>query len=281
MSSQKIGQMDPCYFLGRRDILDFVNETCQVQLGKVEQTCNGAIASQLLDYIHPNAVAMHKLDWTATNDYQYMNNYKVLQNAFKKLKIDKPIVVDKLVRGKYQDNLEFMQWFKGYFDLNAAAGSDYDAIGRRSKGRGGDLYSKKYPYQGAPKQAASKDPAASTGIHKTSAKPSGKQRLAKLVDNNNVDELTSEWSNKLSVKNDEITQLQNEVETALADKKKADGYAVDLEKERDYYWDKLRAVELYIQENADSEVELDGKQVTQQILDILYVFVAMLNFTSF
>ena len=38
--------------------------------------------------------------------------------------------VDKLVKAKYQDNLEFCQWIKRYFDLNYS-GEPYNALQRR------------------------------------------------------------------------------------------------------------------------------------------------------
>ena len=34
------------------------------------------------------------------------------------------------MKGKYQDNLEMLQWIKRYFDLNYG-GAPYDALGRR------------------------------------------------------------------------------------------------------------------------------------------------------
>ena len=61
---------------------------------------------------------MSKVNWEARNDYEYVNNYKVLQTAFNKLNIEKKAEVEKLCRGKYQDNLEFMQWFKRFFELH-------------------------------------------------------------------------------------------------------------------------------------------------------------------
>jgi hypothetical protein len=45
---------------------------------------------------------------------QYTANYKILQAAFNKLNIAKTMELERLTRGKYQDNLEFMQWFKGF-----------------------------------------------------------------------------------------------------------------------------------------------------------------------
>lgn len=41
--------------------------------------------------------------------------------------VDKIIFVDKLVKGKFQDNFEFVQWFKKFFDVNYD-GKDYDFV---------------------------------------------------------------------------------------------------------------------------------------------------------
>ena len=41
-----------------------------------------------------------------------------------------------MAKAKYQDNLEFLQWLKRYFDLNYN-GEPYDAVGKR---KGQDLF---------------------------------------------------------------------------------------------------------------------------------------------
>ena len=40
------------------------------------------------------------------------------------------IPVDKLVKGRFQDNFEFIQWFKKFFDANYG-GEPYDAFEAR------------------------------------------------------------------------------------------------------------------------------------------------------
>jgi RP/EB family microtubule-associated protein len=60
-----------------------------------------------------------------------MENYKVLNAAFKKNHIMKIPDVDKLIKARYQDNLEFCQWIKKYHDIKNT-GEDYDAVGRRN-----------------------------------------------------------------------------------------------------------------------------------------------------
>lgn len=39
--------------------------------------------------------------------------------------------IDKLVKGRFQDNFEFLQWFKKFFDANYQ-GTTYDPLNMRS-----------------------------------------------------------------------------------------------------------------------------------------------------
>lgn len=42
------------------------------------------------------------------------------------------IQIDRLAQAKYQDNLEFAQWMKRFFDLNCKEkGKDYEPLKRR------------------------------------------------------------------------------------------------------------------------------------------------------
>lgn len=79
---------------------------------------------------------MGKVKWNAKHDYEYVENYKVLQQAFLKNDIKRYIDVDKLIKAKYQDNLEFLQWMKRFFDIKYN-GSGYDPLTRR---KGQDLF---------------------------------------------------------------------------------------------------------------------------------------------
>ena len=38
------------------------------------------------------------------------------------------IPIDKLIKGKFQDNFEFAQWFKKFFDANYDLGIEYDPV---------------------------------------------------------------------------------------------------------------------------------------------------------
>lgn len=52
---------DPHYFMGKGEILGWINDTLGLRLSKVEETCNGAVACQLLDALHPGMVNMKKV----------------------------------------------------------------------------------------------------------------------------------------------------------------------------------------------------------------------------
>ena len=54
-----------------------------------QKTASGAVACQLIDALHPGLVAIKKVDFNAKSEYDMISNYKVLQEAFTKLGIDK------------------------------------------------------------------------------------------------------------------------------------------------------------------------------------------------
>ena len=87
------------------------------------------------------------MKYSSKQETDAINNFKILQSSFKKLNVDQvttthPLMVtlnsklfqsveiDKLVKAKFQDNFEFLQWFKKFFDANYG-GQDYDALAMR------------------------------------------------------------------------------------------------------------------------------------------------------
>lgn len=126
-------------FVGRTELLAWLNALCVTRLTCVEQLCSGAVACQVLDALFPGRVPMSKVHWSAAHEHEFVRNFKLLQQVLAALGVPKVVPVDRLVRGRYQDNLEFLQWLKELHDANveAVAGQQYDAMARREKGRGG------------------------------------------------------------------------------------------------------------------------------------------------
>ena len=86
---------------------------------------------------------MAKVSWKAKADYEFLNNYKILQTAFDKFGIKRyidvnPVLkqVERLSKAKYQDNLEFIQWLKRYYEVNGGEKSEeYNAEERRGNAK--------------------------------------------------------------------------------------------------------------------------------------------------
>lgn len=129
-SSSAVGMMEGAFFVSRTELLAWVNNLLQLNLSKVELCASGAVYCQILDSCSPGTVAMRKVNWLAKSDHEFIPNYKVLQAAFDKNNIEKHICVDQLIRAKYQDNLEFLQWMKFHHDRvrDVVRSGDYDAV---------------------------------------------------------------------------------------------------------------------------------------------------------
>merc|ERR550519_1851497 len=80
--------------------------------------------------LFPGSVQVKKVKFNTKLEHEYLNNFKILQTSFKKMSVEKMVNVDRLVKGRFQDNFEFLQWFKKFFDANYG-GQEYDAISVR------------------------------------------------------------------------------------------------------------------------------------------------------
>ncbi|KAK0551463.1 microtubule integrity protein mal3 [Tilletia horrida] len=114
----------------RTELIQWLNELLGLHYTKVEQCGSGAAYCQIIDSIFGN-VPLSKVRFDAKHEYEYVQNYKQLQEAFKRNKVDKPIPVERLSKCKMQDNLEFLQWLKKYWDTHYG-GEPYDPDARRA-----------------------------------------------------------------------------------------------------------------------------------------------------
>ncbi|KAJ4714807.1 Microtubule-associated protein RP/EB [Melia azedarach] len=240
-----IGMMDSAYFVGRSEILAWINSTLQLNLSKVEEACSGAVHCQLMDSVHPGMVPMHKVNFDAKSEYEMIQNYKVLQDVFNKLKITKHIEVNKLIKGRPLDNLEFMQWMKRYCDsVNGGLIHSYNPLERREASKGGKEASKK----------SSSSQSTTKGV--TAASKNQSSHSARRNDVSSANPITqvvktSKPSAVVPAYDEQITELKLSVDS--------------LEKERDFYFAKLRDIEILCQSH-----EIEHLPVVGAIKRILY-----------
>ncbi|KRX07513.1 Calponin homology domain [Pseudocohnilembus persalinus] len=137
--NENFGIMDQAYFTPKKEILEWINNLLQTNCQKIESLGAGNIYLQILDSMDKeNRIPMHKVNFKAKLEYEFLQNLKLLQNCFAKFGLKKHIEVEKLSKCKYQDNLEMIQWMKRLFDVNGQAVQDYDPVARR-KGQEIDL----------------------------------------------------------------------------------------------------------------------------------------------
>merc|ERR1712048_315539 len=81
----------------------------------------------------PGSLPLKKVKFNSTLEHEHLSNWKIVQNSFVKVGCDKNIPVEKLVKARFQDNFEFVQWFKKFFDANYSGNDDYDPVARREE----------------------------------------------------------------------------------------------------------------------------------------------------
>lgn len=226
--------------LSRHDLLTWINDSLVTNYNKIEEMCSGAAYCQLMDMLFENCVPIKKVKFQAKLEHEYIVNWKLLQTGFKKVGIDKIVSVDKLIKGRFQDNFEFCQWFKKFFDANYG-GHEYDALAVRggvqpvADGKRGPVHATK-PNVGMKHNAAPKRAVPSKPLTKVTKSPPA---AANAANQQELDLLTTELS---------------DIKTNM------DG----LEKERDFYFGKLRDIEVICQEDPCAA------DLSEKVLQVLY-----------
>jgi len=204
------------------ELISWINNLLGISITKIEQTYSGAVACQILDAISPGIVQLQKVTWAPQQEQECIANYKVLQQAFFKLRIGRKVNVDKLVGGDYQENIEFLQWLKQYYDTHANPAVCYNAVERRESALRAVESTKKQ----------------STTRFKN-VMPSAKKILMSKenrMSGNGMGEFKTETYMK------EINTLR--------------AANIELQKERDFYLSKLRDIEMVLQMHEKEKVPL-------------------------
>lgn len=197
--------------------------------------CTGSAYCQMIHMLWPDKMPIKKVKFAAKLEHAYIDNWKVLQDSFKKLRIEKDVAIQRLVKGRFQDNFEFLQWFYKFFTINDSGEHEYDAVSVRG-GTGGPPPNRS-PVKRAPGPKSQIKKAAPTAAAVSNVKRSG--------------------SNSNSSEAKKLKEQVVGLEDAVA----------SLEKERDFYFGKLRDIEVLCQEKEGDEV---FAQFSAAIIEILY-----------
>ena len=156
------------------------------------------------------------------------------------------IPVERLIKLRFQDNLEFLQWIKKFWDSNFPGGR-YDAIGRRKGlsplGDSSDRVS--------PKKLVAK-PSSNISATRATNPPIGNFTTAPII----------------TATSSSVSQLQQQVSTLHRTNTELRLTVEDLEKERDFYFNKLREIEVATQHVTDDAVLQSN--LFKEVTEILY-----------
>eukprot|EP00397_Hematodinium_sp_SG-2012_P038480 GEMP01041866.1.p1 GENE.GEMP01041866.1~~GEMP01041866.1.p1 ORF type:complete len:247 (+),score=51.14 GEMP01041866.1:123-863(+) len=232
-----IGMMEGAFFVGRAELLSWINQWLKLDLDKVEQCANGAVYCQIIDSVYPGKVQMKKVNWMGRSDHEFIPNYKLLQLAFDRLAIERHIDVDKLIRAKYQDNLEFLQWMKCFFD-KTYGGHDYNPIERRPQDAASlPAWAHASPHLDGPSSLAVENAPRPRSVDKSgAAAPAPKKATAMR----NRQQPPAARGAGAAAANSNYTKMQDELNDLRIT-------VEGLENERDYYFGKLREIEILTQ----------------------------------
>ena len=273
-----IGMMDPAFFVGRNELVMWVNTLLKTKIQKVEQCASGAIYCQIMDAAHPNIVPMHKVSFAARAEHEYVQNYKVLQTVFDKLRIAKNIEVEKLCKARPLDNLEFLQWMKRYFDVTVGEATEgYDPVQRRMGCKGGGAQTS-VSISTTTTSTSSSSVAVCSKKHQTTttmAKRQQNQQHGRDIDSTITSTTTTKHSNQNSYDTLAHNNTRKNAEVAAAAAAAA-AMREDLaslrlevekaEREREFYFEKLQDIEFICQ-----RPEFENEVLAKCIEKILYL----------
>ncbi|XP_039438760.1 microtubule-associated protein RP/EB family member 1 isoform X2 [Culex pipiens pallens] len=260
--------------LSRHDMLSWVNDCLRSQFNKIEELCTGAAYCQYMDMLFPGSVPMKRVKFRTNLEHEYIQNFKILQAAFKKMNVDKVIPVDKLIKGRFQDNFEFLQWFKKFFDANYD-GREYDAMESRfgiplglgaiqhELGVGCELPKRHIQAPKAQKLPAAVHHVPLATVSKVTPSRPAAQPVSSL-ERRPLGGGGAANASKSSSQNSVSNQQVDELTTQVMDMRL---HLEGLEKERDFYFSKLRDIEILCQEDEQNETP---NNLIQRILNILY-----------
>jgi len=259
------GMMNQAYFVGKNILIDWINNFLEIHIEKVEQMANGANYCNLWDAIHPGTIPMSRVDFTARQEYEFTKNWKLLQNGFQKAGIEKQIPVQRLIKARYQDNLEFLQWMYKYARDTYNGDPDeptYDARGRRCKSKGGRDYTGSSSASSNARPPRPRRTNSHGKENRSTARPTSAamQRQSKGRSSDRQSANSNVEMEQLRSENKQLRADYEGVKTKLdgvqAEHEEMSAIAKDIEKERDFYFAKVVAIENILKSEGDQDTPL-------------------------
>jgi RP/EB family microtubule-associated protein len=241
---------------GRSELISWVNRLLSLKYKRIEDVSNGAAFCQLVDVVHPNTVPLARVNFRAKLPHESMENLKILQETFTKNNILEPVDVSACSRGHYTATLHLLQYLHQYITMSGCS-TGYDGPARRRHFHCTDPDGRPPP----------KGPGLATSVKGV---PVLNKSLKLSLRATHGDAAPSLAPGSPDVPAGEgsgpsVGELQKAVTSLKKGNQKLKEEVDLMTQERDFYYEKLRKVEDFCQDN-----ERPGDDTYQKILDILY-----------
>uniref|UniRef100_A0A0K0EPM9 Calponin-homology (CH) domain-containing protein n=1 Tax=Strongyloides stercoralis TaxID=6248 RepID=A0A0K0EPM9_STRER len=255
------------YSISRNELIAWVNSCLQTNLTKIEEMCTGAAYAQLTDMCFRGKIPLKRIKWNSKHEIDWISNWKTIQTAWKNIGIDKPIPVDSLLKGKFQDNFEFLQWFKKFFDANydetpynAEEARGFEPIPAPNSTKSSTLSSKGLTSNKGTGNVAKNGRSSTNGTSNNSFKESDDGKKVEGLLGNKQDsgkEVNGKEKNDSSIEDKKkIATLVKEVAELTDELQKMSVSLLTMENERDYYYRRLKMIEIMMTDlKEDSQIE--------------------------
>ncbi|VDL67367.1 unnamed protein product, partial [Nippostrongylus brasiliensis] len=191
------------------------NKCLKANFSNIEEMSTGAC--QLSHLLFRDSLDLRKVKWNSWNEMDHKKNWKILGT--------KPLLVERSTKAKFQDNFEFLQWFFKFFNANFIEdGEEYDAVGARG---------------GEPLQLVLKDPH-NPDLHLTQQLLV--ERLVYALIRKLLSFLLSAYT-RIRRSSSAMKALEEENARLSKQYNEAIEIAQTMEKERDFYSERLRKIE--------------------------------------
>ncbi|ODQ47082.1 hypothetical protein PICMEDRAFT_21440, partial [Pichia membranifaciens NRRL Y-2026] len=239
-------------------LLEWINAYFDINYTKIEQCGNGAVYCMIFNALYPNIINVSRIHRSPSSEFETLTNYKLLQHGFNKVRISRDVNVEKLMRCRLQDNLEFLQWLgKLWCEHNkdfTFSGSTSRPASRRTSSIGVDRNPTSKPL----------------GSRKSSnATPQQRNdfRVNAATDNNGSNHI-SEDKRLLT----EVSQLKQKLQTANEALEEVSNLKECLQIERNFYFGKLREIEVICQNisQTDNAEQISTLALIEDLKDIMY-----------
>lgn len=270
--------------VSKSSLLEWINNYFDINYTKIEQCGNGAVYCMIFNALYPNTINIARVNKSPSSEFETLTNYKLLQHGFNKVKISREVNVEKLMKCRLQDNLEFLQWFgKLWCEHNkdfVFSGSTSRPGSRRTSSIGLSRNSNAKPSgsrvssNATPKQRSPTDGARSN--IRSNSYP------AQANHSNNENDVITNSTNKTNNRNhvvngdsklsNEISKLRQELQTANEALEEVSNLKECLQIERNFYFGKLREIEVICQNisQTNNAEQISTLTLIEDLKEIMY-----------